>query len=80
MTYIGIETYASLNFKYQKMIEYHATIIYNNDVHNEFSYHDQKRTLDELFEKFRDKEIANDIYLKFIDLAREDGYLCESSY
>jgi hypothetical protein len=80
MTWINIEAYSKLNDKYQNLLEYHATKIWDNEIHNEFAYHDQERTLNDLFETFKDKEIAHDIYTKFIIMAQQEGYLCESSY
>ena len=71
MTYIGIEAYASLNFKYQKMIEHHATVIYNQHAESEFAYFYGWREITDLESRF-DREVAKDIYTKVIDMARAD--------
>ena len=71
MTYIPIEYH---NDKYLELITHHATEIYNQHADSEFAYFYSGQEIKELEERFS-KEVAKDIFMKVIDMAREDKFV-----
>ena len=74
MTYVPIEYHKILFDKYLELISHHATEIYNQHADSEFAYFITTRELSDLEERFS-KEVAKDIFMKVIDMAREDKFV-----
>lgn len=74
MTYVPIEYHKILFDKYLELITHHATEIYNQHVESEFAYFITTRELSCLESRFS-KGVAKDIFMKVIDMAREDNFV-----
>jgi len=74
MTYVPIEYHKVLFDKYLELITHHATEIYNQHAESEFGYFYSWQEIKELEERFS-KEVAKDIFMKVIDMAREDNFV-----
>ena len=60
--------------KYLELITHHATAIYDQHAESEFAYFYAWQEIKELEERFS-KEVAKDIYMKVIDMARADNFV-----
>lgn len=74
MTYIPIEYHKILFDKYVELIMFHATEIYNQHADSEFAYFYGFREITDLESRFS-KEVAKDIFMKVIEMAREDNFV-----
>ena len=60
--------------KYLELITHHATEIYNEHAESEFAYFYAWREITDLESRFS-REVAQEIYAKVIDMAREDKFV-----
>ena len=74
MTYIPFDYHKALFDKYLELVVHHATEIYNQHADSEFGYFIATRELSDLESRFS-KEVAKDIFMKVIDMAREDKFV-----
>lgn len=74
MTYVPIDYHKALFDKYLELITHHATEIYNQHADSEFAYFIATSELAYLKLRFS-KEVAEDIFTKAIDMAREDKFV-----
>ena len=74
MTYVPFDYHKALFDKYLELITHHATEIYNQHAESEFGYFYSWQGIKKLEERFS-KEVAKDIFMKVIDMAREDKFV-----
>ena len=74
MTDIPFDCRKTLFEKYLELITHHATEIFNQHAESEFGYFYSWQEIKELEERFS-KEVAKDIFMKVIDMAREDNFV-----
>ena len=70
--YIDKTKITEIMLNYIELVEYHATIIYNNHCESSFAYFSENQTMIDLKNNFS-KQVAEDIYNKVISMAMEDG-------